>query len=526
MTSGAPLSETQLARGVFWITICAFVGLLLGYLFYFDEEPFGARAGAVALLFPPILPIAISKLRDNGFLRAWKNYLLIAIAMVGLSAVVFIFRGWFAPWFLRCAGILDLLLAGLLMILAFFTAGSLFAFAAGKHSDELREIKDKVLTTISLFMALFMCVTYLLAFSLAYWDKAADSSETERILFSNDALYYSREVENDNSQLKILEKGEFSEYCNVTQNVKRFKATDSSGGAASSEESASNFLVLWVNESEESPPIDSKILDSLLMQADNGDPRSLIDLKLGNQGSNRSRELLLQDLSVRLSVMNACTVWEIVKEIGMREGYGRTVIKIESFVTSKQVASKETYQTNLDWAYIRAKRTREVVFESLEKYIEWKKLSFWPEIDWQSVERPRDYRQISLGGLFPKTLSKDAQEALGIDLGRFGPKLTPIRISIRSIPIELPTKTGNYGDLTLLDYFYFMIYTITTTGYGDIIPVKPFSRFVTSFANLCEVFFSLIFFNSLMGLILGARAKQDNEDSSTPNGENREESSS
>jgi hypothetical protein len=51
---------------------------------------------------------------------------------------------------------------------------------------------------------------------------------------------------------------------------------------------------------------------------------------------------------------------------------------------------------------------------------------------------------------------------------------------------------------SLLDYTYFMIYTITTTGYGDIVPVSSFSKFVASVANLYELFFIVIFFNVLL----------------------------
>jgi hypothetical protein len=55
-------------------------------------------------------------------------------------------------------------------------------------------------------------------------------------------------------------------------------------------------------------------------------------------------------------------------------------------------------------------------------------------------------------------------------------------------------------DLTLLDYIYFANYTITTTGYGDIVPLTPYSKFICSLANICEVFFLVVFFNSLLSL--------------------------
>lgn len=43
--------------------------------------------------------------------------------------------------------------------------------------------------------------------------------------------------------------------------------------------------------------------------------------------------------------------------------------------------------------------------------------------------------------------------------------------------------------LKMLDYLYFMAYTITTTGYGDIMPVSPEAKFITTLANLCELLF-------------------------------------
>ena len=53
-----------------------------------------------------------------------------------------------------------------------------------------------------------------------------------------------------------------------------------------------------------------------------------------------------------------------------------------------------------------------------------------------------------------------------------------------------------YPDLN--DYIYFTIYTITTTGYGDIRPVTPEAKFLASMTNLFELFFLVIFFNILI----------------------------
>jgi hypothetical protein len=47
----------------------------------------------------------------------------------------------------------------------------------------------------------------------------------------------------------------------------------------------------------------------------------------------------------------------------------------------------------------------------------------------------------------------------------------------------------------LLDYAYFMIYTITTTGYGDLMPTSPRAKFITCLANIFELLFIVVLLN-------------------------------
>jgi hypothetical protein len=71
---------------------------------------------------------------------------------------------------------------------------------------------------------------------------------------------------------------------------------------------------------------------------------------------------------------------------------------------------------------------------------------------------------------------------------------SPTSMMVRQIRASHPKS------LTLMDYIYFANYTITTTGYGDIIPNTAYTKFICSFANICEVFFLVVFFNSLLSL--------------------------
>jgi hypothetical protein len=71
-------------------------------------------------------------------------------------------------------------------------------------------------------------------------------------------------------------------------------------------------------------------------------------------------------------------------------------------------------------------------------------------------------------------------------------------LQMRRLQSEANTK--QYKLLDLMDYIYFANYTITTTGYGDIMPTTSYSKFLCSLANIFEVFFLVVFFNTLLSL--------------------------
>lgn len=84
--------------------------------------------------------------------------------------------------------------------------------------------------------------------------------------------------------------------------------------------------------------------------------------------------------------------------------------------------------------------------------------------------------------------------------------IVPVHGDITSLQMEQQKRT-QFRELKLMDYMYFSIYTVTTTGYGDIIPTTAYSKFVISVANICEVLFLVIFFNALVS-IRGKKKKE------------------
>lgn len=79
--------------------------------------------------------------------------------------------------------------------------------------------------------------------------------------------------------------------------------------------------------------------------------------------------------------------------------------------------------------------------------------------------------------------------------------------SSRSVPEDLVSPPEG-RPFELLDYLYFTLYTITTTGYGDIVPISGFAKFTTSLANLFEVVFMVIFFNVLVSFLREGRGRR------------------
>jgi len=54
------------------------------------------------------------------------------------------------------------------------------------------------------------------------------------------------------------------------------------------------------------------------------------------------------------------------------------------------------------------------------------------------------------------------------------------------------------SEMQVMDYMYFSLYTITTTGYGDIKPITPYAKLICSLENIIEVYFLVIFLNVLI----------------------------
>ena len=155
------------------------------------------------------------------------------------------------------------------------------------------------------------------------------------------------------------------------------------------------------------------------------------------------------------------------------------------------------YRSNYELSQARAHAVHFALIEKLEIYMkeekkknldnsssEYKKR--WHNIEWFLIPVSNEKRFLEE--------PKEKPEWLSVEVS-----ITPIHEHLTQLQMKAITKSvPESPTLELLDYVYFTIYTITTTGYGDIIPVTGLAKFIASLANLFEVFFFVIFFNVLL----------------------------
>jgi hypothetical protein len=95
----------------------------------------------------------------------------------------------------------------------------------------------------------------------------------------------------------------------------------------------------------------------------------------------------------------------------------------------------------------------------------------------------------------------DAMKAQGVDAKLAAEfKVTRVPPSLASRHRKWLDDVSNAGAGNLLDYLYFMIYTITTTGNGDLIPAAGYVQFAAALASIFEVFFIVVVFNVVLAL--------------------------
>lgn len=195
----------------------------------------------------------------------------------------------------------------------------------------------------------------------------------------------------------------------------------------------------------------------------------------------RTRNCRSNDI-VPFNILTFLRVASLFEELAANDD-GRILVEVRGHADITRMAPGfSTYVSNAELANQRAQATeaalRRVASLATERH--------GPlEIEWRTygVSSEPSFLATPSRGFRPS--GADVYRSAEIQIVRLGEPT--LRQELRAL--------GSHDRLDLLDYLYFTIYTITTTGYGDIIPLSPFARFVVSVANLYELFFVAIIFN-------------------------------
>ncbi len=126
----------------------------------------------------------------------------------------------------------------------------------------------------------------------------------------------------------------------------------------------------------------------------------------------------------------------------------------------------------------------------------------WHNLEWLTLPASDESRQDEvLEKIFSNldAFDKKHPELTDLNMRVVKALIIPVAGDLTSLQMTQFSRPQFKG-LRLMDYMYFSIYTITTTGYGDIIPTTAYAKFVISVANICEVLFLVVFFNALVSI--------------------------
>jgi hypothetical protein len=194
---------------------------------------------------------------------------------------------------------------------------------------------------------------------------------------------------------------------------------------------------------------------------------------------------------------NRCSLERIKRRIEQESVNGRQArVVLIGQSDTQPLESLIHYKSNYELSEARAENVKYGITEALKTE---RDSRTWHNLEWLTL---------------PSSDESRADPILACILNRWGQlnsqknQLTELNkrvVAALVVPVEgdltaLQVKRENFRQLDLMDYMYFSIYTITTTGYGDIIPTTGYSKFVISIANICEVLFLVVFFNALVSI--------------------------
>jgi hypothetical protein len=411
------------------------------------------------------------------------------------------------PWILQAFSILALvLIVGLLVMVAIMTSAFLMAASPkpetrlGRHCAALRNgIRAEPLWAIAVFFVLFLGVSYLFGFALAFHDQyALKLDEQHRIADPRPALRMRnlRSIDDKDEQPQpsptpTSSREQYYFYFNdlearlQTGSSARCEAQDPPDRANKNLDKPKQFnecsLKALSRKIDDNTKENKRIRITLIGHTSDEQPGS-------NQKASANQKYLsnyelsearAQDVKFRLIRQFANDKWRNIEWLVLPAS-SETMYEV-----TRGLVNKDWFQT-----------------DELKNKGESKDLASLSQDDFE--------KNFSADELFERMrtrLDKDHfdQEQRGVAV-----LVQPVSDHVSALQIA-QIRQSEHRPLNLMDYMYFSIYTITTTGYGDIVPTTSYAKFVTSLANICEVLFLVVFFNALISIRGGQQPDKTQE---------------
>jgi hypothetical protein len=316
-----------------------------------------------------------------------------------------------------------------------------------EHSDKLKFETTKAPShALSLFFSAFLAVSYLFGFAFAFHDKGMTATEH--------ALY-----------MKNLRNG------------------DTEGKPAPHSEQG-------IVQAAATP---ARPVCNFIFEEGRATPETLSsDLTLLTKGT---KHWLIAD---RRNANNEClkTVVRTVMEATKDDNKVRVTLTGRA---NEKPVTGSAYQSNYELSQARAQNVGYALMQRLSEAGN----NQWRNLEYVIIPASNEPDEVPLASMINPDKGDD-QRLLEVNNN----KIVEVRVdSVSNDPTALQmqsmnatTRSAEYRSLDLIDYIYFANYTITTTGYGDIMPATPYAKFVCSLANIFEVFFLVVFFNLLLSL--------------------------
>lgn len=421
---------------------------------------------------------------DNEAKAFFKHYLWL---MGSFLCCLFVLWSWYLyRWAFTYMSYVTLALIGVYLVPVWLMTFAVMRPKKGKHSEFLKDLRRYALQmpvlSILFSFTLFIGISYLFSFALAFHDRTTPDGRPA--LFMPE--WYASEQKSETGT--------------------------STGGASASEPSGPGSPAAAVPGSPPiaaPPPPYSGSGSEYAFYFEKGRSKLEVDVDRESRGE--------PDAYYRREV-NYSSLEKVKTALGqlVKDGRGARVL-VKGGADAEGFKQGETYSSNYELSEARAASARSRIQDTLKgqdwRYLEWETVPASSEIDLPKLTtaaegqmKPEDLRRVVVVSVIPISADPSFQQrenhkAIGVWIGE-------VKDEFRNIHSQADLKQPKNARLRLIEYVYFTIYTITTTGYGDIVPTTGYAKFLVSFANLCEVFFLVVFFNALISSSKGKKHKR------------------